>query len=155
MADILQYSAAPEQDWGVAERQVREYVARADRLCRERFDARAEHLLARHLLQRRQLYAHALEAGDFRTALAVLQDEAKMEGLYPETRRDAKPAAENKEADGRAVVLTREAADALVAAVLSRFSPAPAAAPAADQGGEGGGRADPVGPPDVPGPLVG
>ena len=34
-------------------------------------------------VQRRTLYAHALGAGDFRTALAILQDEAKLEALYP------------------------------------------------------------------------
>ena len=59
------------------------YIAAADKLVKERFDAKAEHLLARHLLQRRQLYAHAMGSGDFGTALRVLQDEAKLEGLYP------------------------------------------------------------------------
>jgi hypothetical protein len=85
-ADIVQYAAAPEQAWGVAERQLWNYIAAADQLVKERFDARAEHLLNRHLLQRRTLYAHAMGAGDWRTALAVLQDEAKLEGLYPPTK---------------------------------------------------------------------
>jgi hypothetical protein len=85
-ADILQHASAPEQAWGVSERQLWNYIAAADRLIKERFDAKAGHLLARHLLQRRQLYAHAMGAGDFRTALAVLQDEAKLEGLYPPTK---------------------------------------------------------------------
>jgi hypothetical protein len=82
-ADIVQYASAREQGWGVSERQLWNYVRAADQLVKERFDARAEHLLNRHLLQRRTLYAHAMGAGDFRTALAVLQDEAKLEGLYP------------------------------------------------------------------------
>jgi hypothetical protein len=85
-ADIVQYASAPEQAWGVSERQLWNYVAAADSLVKERFDARAEHLLARHLLQRRALYAHAMAAGDYRTALAVLQDEAKLEALYPPTK---------------------------------------------------------------------
>ena len=85
-ADIVQYASAPEQGWDVSERQLWNYIAAADALVKERFDARAEHLLARHLLQRRQLYAHAMGAGDFRTALAVLSDEAKLEGLYPPTK---------------------------------------------------------------------
>src|SRR5262249_4916631 len=54
----------------------------ADELCRERFDAHARHLLARHLLQRRRLYAHAMEVGDYKTALAVLKDEAQLLRLY-------------------------------------------------------------------------
>jgi hypothetical protein len=82
-ADIVQYASAPEQGWGVSERQLWNYIRAADRLIQDRFDARAEHLLNRHILQRRTLYAHAMGAGDFRTALAVLQDEAKLEGLYP------------------------------------------------------------------------
>jgi hypothetical protein len=87
-ADIVQYASAPEQAWGVSGRQIWNYIAAADRRIKQRFDARAEHLLARHLLQRRTLYAHAMGAGDFRTALAVLQDEAKLEGLYPATRQE-------------------------------------------------------------------
>jgi hypothetical protein len=82
-ADIREYARAPEQSWNVSDSQLWRYVAAADQLVKARFDARAEHLLNRHLLQRRTLYAHAMGAGDFRTALAVLQDEAKLEGLYP------------------------------------------------------------------------
>jgi hypothetical protein len=87
-ADIRDYAAAPEQAWNVSASQLWRYIAAADRLIKERFDARAEHLLNRHLLQRRTLYAHALGAGDFRTALSVLQDEAKLEGLYPAARSE-------------------------------------------------------------------
>ncbi len=84
--DIREYAAAPEQGWGVSDSQLWRYVRAADKLMKDRLDAKAEHLLARHLLQRRQLYAHAMGAGDYRTALAVLQDEAKLEGLYPPTK---------------------------------------------------------------------
>jgi hypothetical protein len=87
-ADIVQYASAPEQNWGVSARQLWNYIAAADKLVQERFDARAEHLLNRHLLQRRTLYAHAMGAGDFRTALSVLQDEAKLEALYPAARTE-------------------------------------------------------------------
>jgi hypothetical protein len=87
-ADIREYARAPEQGWDVSDSQLWRYIAAADRLVKERFDARAEHLLHRHLLQRRALYAHAMGAGDFRTALAVLQDEAKLEGLYPATKTE-------------------------------------------------------------------
>jgi hypothetical protein len=82
-ADIREYAAAPERAWGVSDSQLWRYIRAADALCKDHFDARAEHLLARHLLQRRQLYAHAMSAGDFRTALAVLKDEADLECLCP------------------------------------------------------------------------
>jgi hypothetical protein len=84
--DIREYAAAPEQAWGVSDTQLWRYIKAADALVKERFDAKAEHLLARHLLQRRHLYAHAMGAGDFGTALRVLQDEAKLEGLYRPTK---------------------------------------------------------------------
>ncbi len=86
LADIRQFASAPEQQWDVSDRQLWRYIRAADRLVKRRFDARAEHLLARHCLQRRLLYAHAMGAGDFGTALRVLQDEAKLEGLYPPTK---------------------------------------------------------------------
>src|SRR3954447_2601108 len=88
LADIREYADAPERAWGVSESQLRRYVQAADDLCKERCDARAGHLLSRHLLQRRQLYAHAMSAGDYRTALAVLRDEADLEGLYPPQKRE-------------------------------------------------------------------
>src|SRR4051794_41464808 len=87
-ADIREYAAAPGRAWGVSDSQLWRYIRAADALCKEHFDARAGHLLARHLLQRRQLYAHAMSAGDFRTALAVLRDEADLEGLYPPEKRE-------------------------------------------------------------------
>src|SRR5437868_5450607 len=85
--DLVQFSSAPEQNWQVGERQLRKYIAAADALMKKYFDAKADYLLNRHLLQRRQLYAHALGAGDWGTALRVLQDEAKLEHLYPELIR--------------------------------------------------------------------
>jgi hypothetical protein len=90
--DIREYADAtadqegkPRQPWGVSDTQLRRYIHKADALFKERIDARADHLLARHIAQRRRLYAHALEMGDLRTALAVARDEAELEGLY--TRR--------------------------------------------------------------------
>lgn len=82
-ADIREYASALEQSWNVSDSQIWRYIQSADELCEKYFDAKARHLLARHLLQRRQLYAHCLSAGDFRTALSVLKDEAELEGLYP------------------------------------------------------------------------
>jgi hypothetical protein len=81
--DIREYANSPEQGWGVSDSQIWRYIRAADKLCETYFQGKAGHLLARHVLQRRQLYAHAMSAGDFRTALAVLKDEAELEGIYP------------------------------------------------------------------------
>src|SRR5690348_8943616 len=58
-ADIRQYASVPTdregkklEPWGVSDRQLWRYIDAADKLCQERFDARANHLLARHLLRR-------------------------------------------------------------------------------------------------------
>jgi hypothetical protein len=102
-ADIRQYASAPTdregkqlEPWDVSDRQLWRYIDAADKLCQERYDARAGHLLARHLLRRERLYAHALEVGDYRTALAVLKDEAELEGHYQ--RANAEPPADGVDA---------------------------------------------------------
>jgi hypothetical protein len=79
--DLVEFASAPEQAWGVSKSCLRRYVTLADRLCKEHFDAKAAHLLSRHCLQRRQLYNLALAAGDYRTALACLESEARLEQL--------------------------------------------------------------------------
>jgi hypothetical protein len=80
--DIVQYGS--ESGWNVSDRQIRKYIARADALLVERQDTRRKRVVARHLAQRMALYARALNAADHRTALAVLDSEAKLRGLYPE-----------------------------------------------------------------------
>jgi hypothetical protein len=87
--DIRQYAARTQDDegkpvepWNVSDRQLWRYIDMADELFKERVDARADHLLARHLLQRRRLYAHVMEVGDYRTALAILKDEGMLLRLY-------------------------------------------------------------------------
>jgi hypothetical protein len=84
--DIREFGCAPEQQWDVSDTQIRRYMTAAHQLIRERFEAKADYSFNRHMLRREQLFAHAMGAGDFGTALRVLQDEAKLEGLYPPTK---------------------------------------------------------------------
>ncbi len=104
-ADIREYATAPTDregqklpPWDVSDSQLWRYIARADALCKERCDARAGHLLARHLLRRERLYAHALDVGDYKTALAVLKDQAQLEGVYEARERPGQTAAGGPEA---------------------------------------------------------
>jgi hypothetical protein len=114
--DIREYATAPERAWNVSDSQLWRYVRAADTLCRNYFDAEADHLLSRHLLQRRTLYAHAMGSGDFRTALAVLQDEAKLEGLYPPQKiAPTDPSGEHEYSGGMADAEIAEALDRLYA----------------------------------------
>jgi hypothetical protein len=80
--DILQYAA--EKGWGINERQIRTYIQRADDLLVERQECSRKRTIARHVAQRQALYARCVNAADFRTALAILADLAKLRGIYPD-----------------------------------------------------------------------
>src|SRR4051812_17276131 len=79
--DLRAYAA--EKGWDVSDRQLWRYVAESDALMERYFEADRGKLLRRHALQRRALYARAVQDGDYRTALAVARDEAELHGLYP------------------------------------------------------------------------
>src|SRR5438094_9183986 len=72
--DVVQYVA--EKGWGLQERQVRNYIRRADDLLVEREDGSRKRTIARHLAQRQALIARPDDAADLRTALPVLADRA-------------------------------------------------------------------------------
>ena len=81
--DIRDYANAPEQDWQVSDSQLRRYVAASDKLLAERLERDRDRLFARHVAQRQALFARAVNAADYRTALSVAKDEAELEGIYP------------------------------------------------------------------------
>ena len=93
--DVLRYIAEQQQEKGsawatpdaqkpFAVRTVWWYIQKADRLLIEslRNDRGRKKLLRRHLAQRRNLYAKAVSQGDIRAALACLDSEAKLAGLF-------------------------------------------------------------------------
>ncbi len=92
--DVREYAREKEQEAGSAwtvpeggkplsDGQLWRYIARADKLIAESCRASRKKLLRRHLAQRRNLFAKAVSAGDYRTALAAARDEAELQGLYP------------------------------------------------------------------------
>jgi len=90
--DIVQF--ASDQGWGVVERQLWVYLKRADALLGERQERRRNALLTFHRSARRALYARAVQAADFRTALAALDSEAKITGLFDDNKKLEKLAGE-------------------------------------------------------------
>jgi hypothetical protein len=86
--DIRDFANASEQAWNVGRSQIKRYMTAAHARMKERYQARADHAFHQHMLRREQLYAHCMGAGDFSTALRVLQDEAKLEALYPPEKRE-------------------------------------------------------------------
>src|SRR5262245_10990160 len=67
----------------LSDSQIRRLLAKADGAVEASHMRSRRKLLRRHLAQRRNLYAKAVLAGDLRTALACLRDEAELRGLYP------------------------------------------------------------------------
>jgi hypothetical protein len=125
----------PEDGAPLSDAQVRRYQLRADRLVQSSHERSRKKLLRRHLAQRRALYAKATTSGELRTALAVLQDEAQLLGLYPQ--KTARASVEVTGKDGGQI----EARVSHVAADLKPYADAIAAyaASAAEAAASGGG----------------
>jgi hypothetical protein len=73
---------AKEKRWGVSERQVGRYIATADDQLAANQEKKRRRLIGLHLARREALFARAVNGADYRTALAILADAAKMQGLY-------------------------------------------------------------------------
>jgi hypothetical protein len=97
--DVCQYVREKEREAGsawvrpeggkpLAESTIWRYIGRADKLIAESCRSSRKKLIRNHLAQRRNLYAKAVSSGDYRTALAVKQDEAKLLGLYPAEKKE-------------------------------------------------------------------
>ena len=79
--DIQQFAGI--NGWNLTESPLRVYIARATALIREHRERDRENLIAQHLAMRGRLYAIAVQNGEVRAALAILQDSATLENLYP------------------------------------------------------------------------
>jgi hypothetical protein len=97
--DVREYVHEAEQTEGspwkladdqkpLSDSQLWRYMARADKQIAESCRASRKKLLRRHLAQRRNVLGKAMSAGDYRTALAALRDEAELLGLYPRNGGD-------------------------------------------------------------------
>lgn len=76
----MQYAA--EKGWELKERQLRNLIRRADDLLVERGERSRKRCIAMHFARRESLYARAVNAADYRTALAILMDMARLRELY-------------------------------------------------------------------------
>jgi hypothetical protein len=87
---VAQKEAAAEAPWKVPEggnplsrRQIRNYIREADRRIARSTQATRRRRIARHIAFREKLYARAVNKGDERTALAILDSLAKLLDLLP------------------------------------------------------------------------
>jgi hypothetical protein len=92
--DIREYVREKEKESGSAwhlpprasplsDSQIRRLMARADALIARSCERSRKKAIRLHLARRQNLYAKAVLAGDLRTALACLRDDAELRGLYP------------------------------------------------------------------------
>jgi hypothetical protein len=103
-ADLREF--ALEKGWNISTAQLRRYHAHALKKFARLVEKDHDRNFARHVLQRRALYARAMEAGDWRSALAIAKDEAELLALYPDkldelTRRLDEIEAANAKKDER------------------------------------------------------
>src|SRR5262249_35511614 len=113
----------------LSRRQIERIVQRVDAMIAESTRESRKRSLARHLARREALYAKAVNAGDVRAALAVLDSEAKLRNLFPAAKHEI--AGKNGE---RLFHPGPAAAPAILADVqraLDEFQRGPGAVPAA------------------------
>lgn len=83
-SDIKEY--ANGHGWNVTVRQLQRYIRQANKLFAKVVRKDHQQLLGRHIMQRRAMFARSIKANNLNTALRSLQDEAKLQGIYPPTK---------------------------------------------------------------------
>ena len=66
----------------MSDSQLKKLIQKSDELLKERDDRSRARAIRLHVARRESLYARSVAAADYRTALAVLADDAKLRGLY-------------------------------------------------------------------------
>jgi hypothetical protein len=107
--DVQAYAA--EKGWGLSERQVFRYIAKADALMAKRLEQDREKNFARHIQSRRTLYARCVNAADYSTALRVLDSEAELLGLFPDKKPQTPPSNLHVNLFERVTILAQQLAE--------------------------------------------
>ena len=102
---------AEEKGWNVSLRQLARYIGKADSLLVERNVRSRKRLLARHIAQREAIAARSINSADWRAALAALDSNAKLQGLFIDPR-DLKELAKLAAEQGEQIRQMKERIDA-------------------------------------------
>ncbi len=78
----------PEGHKPLGEDMLRIYAKRADAVIQKSGRIKGSVAISQHFARREHLYAEAVITGDLRTALACLQDSARLKGLYPAEKKE-------------------------------------------------------------------
>jgi hypothetical protein len=73
---------ADDEKWNVSVRQLQRYIAEADELLLKNVEKNRDRLMAFHYCARRTLFARTIAISDYSTARQLLNDEAKLLGLF-------------------------------------------------------------------------
>lgn len=73
---------ASEQEWNVGKRTLQRYIAAADKRLLANVEKNRDALMAFHYCARRALLARTMAVSDYSTARQLLNDEAKLLGLF-------------------------------------------------------------------------
>lgn len=128
--EIAQHIASREKEpgncWTAAEgeghlgdRQIWEYIEKADKLMVGKMDERVDQLRLQHIARRYVLYTKAVRAREYKTGLAILQDIARLLDLYPKVEHELV----------RDLKALREELDTLIASERAGVPPAAGAVP--------------------------
>ncbi len=85
----------PEGESGLSERQIRNYCRAADDLIAQEGREKRRQLRHNRKAKLDALYSRCVNAGDFRSALAVLRELNSMDGLYPDPAEDLRKEVES------------------------------------------------------------
>jgi hypothetical protein len=108
--DVREYVREKEQEasssWALkkgespmCDKQIQRYIRAAEKLIAESARETRPQRLDMHLAKRRNLYAKAVLGGDYRTALAILRDEAELLDLYPNPEAELRSELDKVRAD--------------------------------------------------------
>jgi hypothetical protein len=87
-AEIVQFGA---DKWGISHRQMYKYIAKASKDIRKELGRRDAISMTWHIKARRNLIDRAMESNELQVAQRVMQDIAKLQGLYVEKHEHAGP----------------------------------------------------------------
>ena len=115
---VVEFSMA--SGWNVSERQCGRYLEKADELLAARQTKNRSRIINLHTARCEALFARAVDGADYRTALAVLSEMAKVQRLY-------EPERTNGSADGSRLTLeeAKEAARQAIAELPKPLTESP------------------------------
>src|SRR5262249_45688444 len=88
LPDIRRYASEQTPPWNVSDRQLERYIQASDALLDSLLEKDRQKNLNRQIAQHRVLYSRAVAVSDYRTALSILSDEAKLLNLYPAEKHE-------------------------------------------------------------------